>query len=42
MVNYSYNDRTNVVLPCVDFISSIVIEGKIKTRKSRDIYKDDR
>ena len=39
MINYSYDDKTNIVLPCIDFISIVINGTDILTCKSKDLYK---
>ena len=41
MISYSYDDNTDVALPCIDFISIIVNGGEILICKSKDLYKID-
>ena len=40
MINYSYDDKTNITIPNINFTSTKIINGKLKTCKSKCIYKD--
>ena len=40
MINYSYNDTTNIAIPNINFISSGIIDGELKTSGLESFYKD--
>ena len=38
MINYSYDGKTNIVVPDINFVSTGVMNDKIKTCGSRCFY----
>ena len=40
MINYSYDGSTDIAIPNINFISSGIIEGELKTCNSESFYMD--
>ena len=40
MINYSYDDNTDIAIPDINFVSSGIIENELKTCSSESFYRD--